>query len=107
MADIRELLSKNIKNARENLGYSQFKLAELCDLSTSYIGDIEIMKKFPSDKSLQKIADALGYKPYQLFLDDESQEFTNKVDLLTKIMKKLKESVNTDIDEVIKSFINS
>jgi transcriptional regulator with XRE-family HTH domain len=42
-------------------------LAEMCDTSTSYIGQIEIGNRFPSFDMLEKIAGALQIKPY-LFL---------------------------------------
>ena len=45
-------------------------LAEKCHSSTSYIGEIEIGKKFPSVEMIQKIADSLNIQPYKLFMQD-------------------------------------
>ncbi len=36
----------------------------MCDDSTNYIVEIEIARKLPSAKILQRIADALGLKPF-------------------------------------------
>ena len=41
MNKIQELLAVNMKKARQTLGYSQMKLAEICNLSTSFIAEIE------------------------------------------------------------------
>lgn len=58
-----------IQKYRINSGYSQERLAEAVDLSTSYISEIENGKKRPSMKSLEKIAAALGV-PLAALLDD-------------------------------------
>ena len=59
MEKIQQLLATNIRLARQKLGYSQMKLAETSDLSTGFIAEIEVGRKFPSASSIQKIADAL------------------------------------------------
>jgi len=43
------------------------KLAECCNTATSYIGDIEIGRRFPSMEMIEKIADILRIEPYQFF----------------------------------------
>ena len=56
-------------------------LAEKCETSTSYIGEIEIGKKFPSVEMLEKIAGALSVPPYKLFMkenDENSESFSQK-----------------------------
>lgn len=105
MTKIQELLLTNMKEARVKLEYSQMKLAELSNLSTSYIGDIEIGKKFPSANSLQRIADALGLKPYQLFFDKSGTQNMSKFNMLTKLKSDLIKKINTEIDTTIKNYI--
>ena len=63
MAKTRKTLGKNVKRMRKHLGYSQAKLAEFSRLSTNFIGEIELGKKFPSPESLERIAKALGSRP--------------------------------------------
>ena len=48
------------------------KIAELCETSTSYIGEIEIGKKFPSVEMIEKLANALNIKACELFMEDYS-----------------------------------
>jgi transcriptional regulator with XRE-family HTH domain len=67
MTDIRELLANNIKKYRKIRGFSQENLAEKAKTSLTHIGMIEIGRKFPSVKMLEKIADALGIDTPELF----------------------------------------
>lgn len=53
-------------------------LAEMCNTSTSYIGQIEIGNRFPSLKLIEKIALALEIKPYLLFCDEFDRKSNQK-----------------------------
>ena len=100
MNHIQQLLALNMKECRKRLGISQANLAEQCGLTPSYIGEIEIGRKFPSAKSLEKIANVLKLKPYQLFFDKLDWGDYDKNELLQDFTMKLKEQLNKDIDEV-------
>jgi len=102
MTKLQAAFAGNIKKARTKLGYSQMRLAELCNLSTSFIGEIETGKKFPSPENMEKIADALGMKPYQLFWEDEQWELFDRYDRFTSLYQDLKEKINADIEETVK-----
>lgn len=102
---IQELLSKNIRKVRKELGISQQKLAELSEVSTNYIGEIEIARKFPSANTLQKISYATGLKPYQLFFDDEDWKSFDKYQELVSIKDKLKQAIDADIESIIKEHL--
>jgi transcriptional regulator with XRE-family HTH domain len=66
-----------LKKTRKSAGLSQMKLAEKCDTAASYIGEIEIGRKFPSVEMIEKIAGALKVEPYQLFKEDRSLSTIN------------------------------
>ncbi len=106
MTRIKELLRKNIKERRKTLGYSQMDLAEHCGVSTSYIGEIEIGRKFPSADTLQKISDALGLRPSQLFFEDDDWKVFKKYTLLTDLSMELQEKITEDVKETVKKYIN-
>ena len=82
--ELREIFISNMKRYRKDKGISQMSLAELCNTSTSYIGEIEIGRKFPSVEMIQKIAAALNIQPFQLFI----QEFIPPVTTCTNTEKK-------------------
>ena len=99
--EIVRILSTNVKKIRELHGYSQIKFAERCDLSQSYIGDIEIGKKYPSADSLAKIANALGVEPYELFRKTHDSEGWNRVLSLARMRSVLKTRLNDVIDATL------
>ncbi len=78
------------------------KLAEISDLSTSFITEIENGNKFPSTKNIEKIATALSVKPYILFIDDENDPAWDKIVTLSKISEKLKKKLIQDIEVILK-----
>ncbi|MCL2211146.1 MAG: helix-turn-helix domain-containing protein [Treponema sp.] len=65
---IRQILAQNIKKRRENLGFSQEKLAEMSELSVQAINTVEGCRMWISDKSITRIAKALDVEIFQLFV---------------------------------------
>ncbi|MDD7417688.1 MAG: helix-turn-helix transcriptional regulator [Treponemataceae bacterium] len=98
--ELRELFIANLKKYRKENGFSQMALAEKCETSASYIGEIEIGKKFPSIEMIQKISQAMNIKPYKLFFDetevpDSVQRFTqqDKHELLTRLQSAVEQII--------------
>jgi transcriptional regulator with XRE-family HTH domain len=73
---LKDVFIHNVKNYRALRGFSQMKLAELCNTSTSYIGQIEIGNRFPSLEMIEKIAKALQIRPNLLFLEEIDRNTT-------------------------------
>ena len=67
----------NMKKYRKKRQFSQEKLAEMLNTSTSYIGEIEINRKMPSLEMVEKIATALEIEPYRLFIDNTNRNDAN------------------------------
>jgi transcriptional regulator with XRE-family HTH domain len=55
-------------------------LAELCDTSGNYIGEIEMGRRIPSFEKIEKIASALRISSYELFIQEivDNDGGTNK-----------------------------
>ena len=69
-------------------------LAEKCGTSTSYIGEIEIGKKFPSVEMLERIAGALNIPPFKFFIKEIDESFENlSQNAREKLIKNLQQSV--------------
>lgn len=66
--NICEKFGFNVKKYRINLGISQEKLAELCNLHRTYISDIERGKRSISLNNIEKISKALKIEVYKLFI---------------------------------------
>ena len=67
---IQEIFIANLKECRKDRKISQMKLAELCESSTGYIGEIESGKRFPSVAMIERIARALHIESYCLFKNE-------------------------------------
>ena len=67
MTKLRMILARNLKAYRNEMGFSQAKLAELVDTAHNYIAMIEAGNRFPSDRMLEKIASALQRESCELF----------------------------------------
>ena len=64
--DLREIFRKNVKSFRKSKNLTQEQLAELCDLSTNYIGDIERNRRKVTIDTIEKIANGLNISPSEL-----------------------------------------
>jgi transcriptional regulator with XRE-family HTH domain len=85
---------------------SQMRLAELCDSSTGYIGEIECGKRFPSVNMIERIAKALEIESYFLFkngpIEPLSQNFPVK--LAPSQKKLLLDRLNYTLSKVLDDF---
>jgi len=73
---LREILSFNIKKERKKLGLTQEKLAEIADLSSQTINDIEGCRMWVSDKTMSKLARVLHVEAHQLLIAETPKEST-------------------------------
>jgi len=79
------------------------KLAEYCNTAPSYIGDIEIGRRFPSLELIEKMADILRIEPYYFF----KKQAENNVDSETEsIFPRLPNSMKKQITTQIKTQID-
>lgn len=75
---LQENFINNLRRIRKDKKITQEKLAELCQTETSYIGQIEIGKRFPSINLIEKMAVALDVPPYVLFKENKSNLLTQE-----------------------------
>jgi len=103
---VQKALIANMRRFREELSYSQMKMAELCNLSASFIAEIETGRKFPSSGSIERIATALGLEPYRLFKEGEDRKSGDALRTISRLSLDLKTKLNKQIDETTKSLIS-
>ncbi|MFC2329966.1 MAG: helix-turn-helix domain-containing protein [Treponema sp.] len=96
--DLRAVFINNLKRSRKENKLSQMALAEKCGTSASYIGEIEIGKKFPSVEMVQKFAEALDIKPYKLFMEENDIYVAN---LSPQKRQRLVEKLQKSVEEII------
>ena len=98
---LKQIFIRNLKEFRKKEGLSQMKLAEHCNTATSYIGDIEIGRRFPSMEMIEKMADVLRIEPYQFFKNrnDNTSDTENLFPRLPNSMKKqIATQIKTQVD---------
>jgi len=71
---LQQVFMVNMKNRRKQMGFTQEKLAELCNTDPCYIRQIENGRRFPSLAYIERIAAALNIAPYLLFYDEAGTE---------------------------------
>jgi len=98
MDDLRLILKENLKFYRKRAGLTQQKLAEACDVTTPYIGEIEIGRKHVSMPLIETMADVLGIDAWKLLLPPRYREDT----LNMLLADELRESLTKAIDGVLK-----
>jgi len=99
VANIKEILARNLKDHRKRLGITQSELAERAGLSTQYLGMIEIARNFPTADVLERLAAALGINSNELFSVSDSPEIAME-QLQMAILGKLDQKL-VDFDQVI------
>jgi transcriptional regulator with XRE-family HTH domain len=67
---LRQVLAKNIRRLRAELGISQEELAFRARVHRTYMSSIERGHRNVAIDNIEKIAAALEVKPHQLLLDD-------------------------------------
>ncbi len=68
---IRSVIAQNVKKYRKMNNLTQEALAEAAEVSNTYIANIECGKSWISDKTAEKIAQALHIDEFLLFLPEE------------------------------------
>jgi transcriptional regulator with XRE-family HTH domain len=76
--DIKSIFSYNLKRLRDKQRYTQSELADLINSNSKYIGQIEQKMRFPSPKMIEKLAEALGCRIQELFIENDEMIFVNQ-----------------------------
>ena len=87
---LQQIFMANLKKYRKQLGFTQEKLAELCNTDPGYIRQIELGRRFPSLTYIERIAEALNIAPYRLFYDETNLENDRFLSLYTEKKQKIK-----------------
>jgi len=108
MTSLRELLTLNLRENRQKMGFSQANLAEKTGLSTQFIAMIELGRKFPSPENLEKLAQALEVDTPELFsMPPSAREEAVKLHraILAELSQKLGESVDRAVKETVSELV--
>ena len=108
-SDLRLILGANLKRYRNFQGLSQAKLAEMLDLTPSFISDIETGKRWLSSDTLVNLAKFLNVevyeflKPPQAPTDNISVFIQNYTERATAVAS---EAISRSLDDLRKMYIS-
>jgi transcriptional regulator with XRE-family HTH domain len=102
-ADLRQILSKNIKSLRNQRSLSQIELAEKADISIPFLSNIERSNKWPYPDTLVKIAKALDVDVYMLF----QEKMPVQPDNVRKTLARFKKDITVSLHKTVSTAIDS
>jgi len=91
-----------MKRGRAALAISQMELAERAGISAGYVGEVEMGRKYPSPEILERIAKALGVRPYRLLMSDEDVADAAGRDAVYEAASRLKQRLGEEIDDMVR-----
>ncbi|GMO42227.1 MAG: hypothetical protein Pg6C_03630 [Treponemataceae bacterium] len=94
---LRRTFSLNLKKYRAVAGLSQERLAEAAGISDQTVNDIEGCRKWVSDKTIVRLARALGVEVYQLLLPSSESEKLHPVRVPADILRDLHDTISADL----------
>jgi len=103
---IQELFITNLKAYRKLRSLSQTQLADLCDSSTGYMGEIESGKRFPSVNMIERIAGALEIESWHLFKNEPvNLSISNQSAKLAPTQKnEIMKMANSALSKILENF---
>lgn len=90
-------LGNTLKEIRKQRGYKQKTLASLCNISVTYLSQIENNKKEPALSTLKIISDKLSFPlPIIFFLSIQNTDIPhNKLDIYNNLVPPFKSYMNS------------
>lgn len=90
-----------IRKAREEMGYTREKFAELLDVSVSYLAEVERGRTGISVKMLIKMCNVLGLSADYILFGKERDTDTTLLNKINRIDDKYLTLVNKMLDELL------
>jgi len=103
---LQQIFISNLKRIRKEQRLSQMALSMRCDISTNYVGQIEMGRRIPSFDKIEEIASALEISPHELFtLESGEKQKEPKIktkDYLEKMPSHIKKEIISLLTDNIK-----
>lgn len=103
---IRNVIAGNVKKYRKQRLLTQEALAELADISNTYIANIECGQTWISDKTLEKIANALHIDEYLLFIPETDDKSTDKSASIRQQTIEYMNKRQNELNSYVKNFLS-
>ena len=100
-AELRQILSKNIKTLRNRRSLSQIELAEKAGISIPFLSNIERKIKWPHPETLAKIANALDVEAHILLQENMPPQPAIAENLINQFRKDVSVSLHKKVSAAI------
>ena len=92
----QSIFVQNLRKQRRKSGFTQAQLAEKVNVSTHHIGMIELSRNNPTLELVERIANALNIKTYELFIDPLSPNVE-----LERLRQEIRDDMRQLLDEAL------
>ena len=82
--NLRHIFGRNLKSYRHKKGYTQAKLAEMTDISTNYVSQLELGQHSVDFDILERLCKCLEIEAFQLFLKPKDENLPRRIDMKQK-----------------------
>jgi len=103
-AELRAILSANLKRYRNYRKFTQEEMAEKLEISIPFLSDVENGRKWVSPATLVKLADVLGVEPHELFKPEQNLSPVMKL-TLDKWSDEVIEAVTKTVKNIQKHYV--
>lgn len=100
--ELHENLQHNMKRYRKLLGLTQEELAERAGVSSGFIGEVEMCRKYPGPDTLIGIAKALGLKPFQLLMGPDDVTDAMGPEAMYETAVKIRNRIERELDDFVR-----
>jgi len=104
-AELRRVLSTNIKHYRGLRKWSQVVLAEKIGISTNFLADIETGKSWISSLTLTKLANIFEIEVYELFRSKKTPKDETK-ETIKNIMNDVSVTIEHSLKQITIKYLN-
>ncbi|MBR3995259.1 MAG: helix-turn-helix transcriptional regulator [Clostridia bacterium] len=100
-------LGAKIREVRKECGYTQEKLAEMADIGTMYLGEIERGEKMPSLKIFIQLIESLNVSADYILRNELSSGKEYVYNEITKKLDKLTPKQRKAAGDILDAYINN
>jgi len=104
-AELRQVLSANIKHYRGLRKWSQVVLAEKLNISTNFLADIETCKSWVSSLTLSKLATIFEIEAYELLKTKKTPNNKTK-EAIKSIVNDISVTIEHSLQQVSKKYLD-
>ncbi|HCM27301.1 MAG: hypothetical protein A2Z99_12050 [Treponema sp. GWB1_62_6] len=102
---LHAIVAYRVRAGRDRLGISQAALAERLGVSPGYVAGIELGRKYPSARLMERIAEAYGIEPFRLLVPLDGSLSPNAREIAYDIGDGLKKAMENEFNDLLEKYL--